>query len=45
MLTDIFKKKNEEVAESQAKETARDDSDRLKLRASRRSLFKTSLIP
>ena len=30
MLTDIFKKKNEEVAESQAKETARDDSDRLK---------------
>ncbi len=30
MLTDIFKKKNEEVAASQAKETARDDSDRLK---------------
>ncbi|WP_022767251.1 MULTISPECIES: methyl-accepting chemotaxis protein [unclassified Butyrivibrio] len=30
MLTDIFKKKNEDVAASQAKETARDDSDRLK---------------
>ena len=30
MLTDIFKKKNEQVAASQVKETARDDSDRLK---------------